>query len=302
MATMRFLVVGAGGVGGYLGARLIAAGQDVQFVARGAHAAALAQRGLLIHGHEGEERVAVGTPVEARALEGTFDVALLAVKWPGLPEACDELARVLAPDGVVLPLLNGLSSEDVVASYVGAQRTLAAVAYMSAGLTGPGEIYAHGNTRIGLAAYRPGQDAFLEQLTKLFSAAGVPVRVHGDYRAMLWEKMVWNAPFNAICALADKNAGAVVEAEPQVVRDAMLEVIRVARADGVTIADVLADMMLQVTCSEYAQTEPSMLQDLRAGRTTEVDILQGAVAERAAALGIEAPIMKTLAALIRAAS
>ncbi|HEX6242338.1 MAG TPA: ketopantoate reductase family protein [Polyangiales bacterium] len=299
---MRFLVVGAGGVGGYLGARLIAAGQDVQIVARGPHAAALAQHGLLIHGPKGEERVPVGTPVEAKALRGTFDVVLLAVKWPGLSDACDELARVLAPDGVVLPLLNGLSSEDVVASYVGAQRTLAAVAYMSAGLTGPGEIYAHGNTRIGLAAYRPGQDALLEQLTKLFSAAGVPVRVHGDYRAMLWEKMVWNAPFNAICALADKSAGAVVEAQPQLVRDAMLEVIRVARADGVTIVDALADMMLQVTRSEYAQTEPSMLQDLRAGRATEVDILQGAVAERAAALGVEAPIMKTLAALIRAAS
>jgi 2-dehydropantoate 2-reductase len=298
---MRFLVVGAGGVGGYLGARLVAAGQDVQFVARGAHAAALREQGLLIRGVAGDERIAVGKPLEARELEDQFDVVLLAVKWPGLPEACDELARVLSPSGVVLPLLNGLSSEDIVASYVGAQRTLAAVAYMSAGLLGPGEIYVHGNARIGLAAYRPGQDDVLGVLSRLFNAAQVPVRVHGDYRAMLWEKMVWNAPFNAICALARKNSGAVVETQPQLVRDAMLEVIRVARADGVNIADVMADMMLQVTRSEYAKTEPSMQQDLRAGRPTEVDILQGAVADRAAELGVEAPIMKTLAALIRAA-
>jgi 2-dehydropantoate 2-reductase len=298
---MRFLVVGAGGVGGYLGARLVAAGQDVQFVARGAHAAALREQGLLIRGPDGDERIAVGKPLEARELQGHFDVVLLAVKWRGLPEACDELGRVLAPDGVVLPLLNGLSSEDIVASYVGAQRTLAAVAYMSAGLIGPGEIYVHGNSRVGLAAYRPGQDAFMELLPRLFSAAQVPVRVHGDYRAMLWEKMVWNAPFNAVCALARKNSGSVVESQPQLVREAMLEVIRVARADGVNIADVMADMMLQVTRTEFAKTEPSMLQDLRAGRPTEVDILQGAVADRADALGVEAPIMKTLAALIRAA-
>jgi 2-dehydropantoate 2-reductase len=281
---------------------LVAAGQDVQFVARGAHAQALAAQGLLIRGPQGDERIAVGKPLEARALTGHFDVVLLAVKWPGLPEACDELQRVLTPDGVVLPFLNGLSSEDVVAGYVGAQRTVAAVAYMSAGLLGPGEIYVHGNTRVGMAAYRPGQEAVIERLARLFGAAQVPVRVHGDYRAMLWEKMVWNAPFNAICALARKSSGAVVESQPQLVREAMLEVIRVARADGVTIADVIADVMLQVTRSEYAKTEPSMLQDLRAGRPTEVDILQGAVAERAEALGVEAPIMKTLAALIRAAS
>jgi 2-dehydropantoate 2-reductase len=298
---MRFLVIGAGGVGGYVGARLKAAGQDVQFVARGEHGRALAEGGLLIRGSNGDERIPVGTPLEARALTGQYDVVLLAVKWAGLPDACDELQRVLTPDGVVLPLLNGLSSEDVVASYVGAQRTLASVAYMSAGLLGPGEIYVHGNSRLGLAAYRPGQDSMLELLPRLFQAAGIPVRVHGDYRAMLWEKMVWNAPFNAICALARKPSGAVVEAQSQLVRDAMLEVIRVARADGVNIADAMADVMLQVTRSEYAKTEPSMLQDLRAGRSTEVDILQGAVAERAAQLGVEAPIMKTLAGLIRAA-
>lgn len=299
---MRFLVIGVGGVGGCVGARLVASGADVTFVARGAHYAALRENGLLIRGSNGDERYRLDQLIEPKALKGQFDAVLLAVKWLGLPEACDELQRVLTPDGVVLPLLNGLSSEDVVASYVGAQRTLAAVAYMSAGLLGPGEIYVHGNARLGIAAYRPGQDAWLEQLAKVFDQAKLPVRVHPDYRQMLWEKMVWNAPFNAICALARKPSGAVLEAQPQLLKDAMLEVIRVARADGVTIPDMIADVMMQVTRKEYAQTDPSMLQDLRAGRPTEVDILQGAVAERAAALGVEAPIMKTLAALIRAAS
>ena len=299
---MRWLVIGAGGVGGYLGARLVAAGFEVVIVARGPHAAALRDGGLRIQGPNGQERVPLGHVCEARELSGNFDVALVTAKWPALREACDELPRVMAPDSVVLPLLNGLSSEDVVAEFVGAQRTLAAVAYMSAGLLGPGEIYVHGNTRVGLAAYRAGQEEWVERLAKAFSSAGVPARVHGDYRAMLWEKMVWNAPFNGICALCRKSAGAVLEAQPELVREAMLEVIRVARADGVAIADVLADVMLQVTRSEYPKTEPSMLQDLRAGRATEVDILQAAVAERAAALGVDAPIMKTLAALVRAAS
>lgn len=299
---MRFLVIGAGGVGGYVGARLSLAGEQVTIVARGAHGALLRERGLTMQLGSGPQLVPLAKVCEAKELTGQFDVVLLAVKWPGLPEACDELQRVLTPDGVVLPLLNGLSSEDVVASYVGAQRTLASVAYMSAGIVVPGEIYVHGNARLGLAAYRPGQEEWLTKLATTFDKAGVPVRVHPDYRTMLWEKMVWNAPFNAICALARKASGPVVQSQPELVRAAMLEVIKVARADGAAIPDMMADVMVQVTNKEYAQTEPSMLQDLRAGRATEVDILQAAVVERADALGVAAPIMKTLAALIRAAS
>jgi 2-dehydropantoate 2-reductase len=299
---MRFLLIGAGGVGGYVGAKLLMADEDVTFVARGAHAAALRERGLLMRMSDGDQRVSLGKVLEAKEVSGQFDVVLVAVKWPGLPEACDELQRVLTPDGVVLPLLNGLSSEDVVASYVGAQRTLAAVAYMSSGLLAPGEIYVHGNARLGISAYRPGQEEWVQALARSFDKAQIPVRVHPDYRTMLWEKMVWNAPFNAVCALTRKKSGLVAESQPELVRAAMLEVIRVARADGAQLPDMMADVMLQVTKKEYAQTEPSMLQDMRAGRVTEVDILQGAVADRAEALGVDAPIMKTLAALIRAAS
>jgi 2-dehydropantoate 2-reductase len=297
---MRILVIGAGGVGGYLGARLTKAGCDVTFVARGAHGQALRERGLTVRGPGGDERFELGRVVEhPRALEGPFAVVLIAVKWPGLPEACDELQRLLAPDAVALPLLNGLSSEDVVASYVGAQRTLAAVAYMSAGILEPGVVYAHGNTRVGLAAYRPGQEAWLKQLEQIFGAAQVPVRTHFDYRAMLWEKMVWNALFNAICALTRQRAGAAAERLSGLVREAMREVILVARADGVQMPDMMMDVMLQVTRTEYPETEPSMLQDVRAGRATEVDILQGAVVERGAALGVATPVMRTLADLVR---
>jgi 2-dehydropantoate 2-reductase len=79
----------------------------------------------------------------------------------------------------------------------------------------------------------------------------------------------------------------------------MREVIAVARADGVQMPDAIADVMLQLTRTEYPNTEPSMLQDVRAGRVTEVDILQGAVAERGAALGVETPVMRTLADLVK---
>jgi 2-dehydropantoate 2-reductase len=298
---MRTLVIGAGGVGGYLGARLAQAGADVTIAARGEHGRLLSEAGLEIQGPNGSERVPLRRVVpSAAALDERFDLILLAVKWPELESTCDALHNLIAANGVVVPLLNGLRSEEVVASYVGAQRTIAGVAYMSAGIAAPGAIYVHGNTRYGLAPFRPGQDGELAAISQLFSSAGVPVRTYDDHRRMLWEKMVWNAPFNAICALTQRSSGeAVARAEP-LLRAAMSEVIAVATADGVALPPQMIDAMIHVTRSEFPNTEPSMLQDLRRGRPTEVDILQGEVVARGEAHGVPTPVMSTLASLVRA--
>ncbi|MDB4976959.1 MAG: hypothetical protein JWN48_5300 [Myxococcaceae bacterium] len=300
MNAMKTLVVGAGGVGGYLAAQLALAGFDVTVIARGEHGQALAARGITIRTGEREQHARFSRVVAAAdALQERFELILLAVKWPELETACDALPNLIAVDGVVVPLLNGLSSEDVVATYVGAQRTLSGVAYMSAGLLEPGVIYAQSNTRVGLSPYRPGQDAELTRVAGMFRQAGVPVQESDDYRAMLWQKMLWNAPFNGLCALSQLSAGACVEQMEELVRRAMLEVIAVARAEQVTLPEQLVDAMLTVTRQEFGLTEPSMLQDVRKGRPTEVDILQGEVVRRAERLGVDVPVLSTLAGLIR---
>lgn len=289
-------------MGGYFAARLSASGADVTVAARGEHGRQLREVGITLEGTGTTETIALPKVGLTEDLPGGFDAVFLAVKWAGLEAACDELQRLLAPHGVVVPLLNGLDSEEVVARYVGAQRTLAAVAYMSSGILAPGRIYAHGNTRAALASFRPGQETELEQVACALEKAGIPVRRHHDYRSMLWEKMVWNAPFNAICALSDKPAGSALSLCEELVRAAMREVIAVGKADGAMLADVMVELMLQLTRMEYPLTEPSMLQDLRNGRSTEVEILQGAVIERADKLNVEVPVMRTLASLIRARS
>lgn len=298
---MRILIIGAGGVGGYLSARLAQAGRDVTVVARGEHGRKLREQGLVIDGPSGRETIPLPAVVEdVAALTGRFDLVLIAVKWPELERACDPLPNLIAVSGVVAPMLNGLSSEDVVARYVGAQRTLAAVAYMSAGITSPGGIYVHGNTRIGLSAYRPGQEPELDTVGRMFTESGVPVQRTDDYRAMLWQKMVWNAPLNAICALTRKPAGVCVDLAEALVRRAMGEVVAVAAAEGVTLPSPLIDAMIATTRRDFPLTEPSMLQDVRKGRPTEVDILQGEVIARASQHGVDVPVLGTLDALMRA--
>jgi 2-dehydropantoate 2-reductase len=275
--------------------------REATVVARGEHGRALREHGLVIDGPSGRETIPLPSVVErVDALSGRFDLVLLAVKWPELETVCDALPNLIAANGVVAPLLNGLTSDDVVARFVGAQRTLAAVAYMSAGITTPGAIYVHGNTRVGLAAYRPGQEPELERIGRLFTDSGVPVQRADDYRAMLWQKMVWNAPLNAICALTRKPAGVCVESIEPLVRRAMNEVVAVAAADGVSLPPPLVDAMIASTKRDFALTEPSMLQDVRKGRPTEVDILQGEVIARAAQHGVDVPVLGTLDALMRA--
>ncbi|WP_437812284.1 ketopantoate reductase family protein [Sorangium sp. So ce1078] len=299
---MRILIVGAGAVGGYFGARLALAGEDVTFVARGAHAEAMRSRGLVIRTPAGELRT---PPLRVAALDGArgpFDLALIAVKWASLAAVSARLPALLAADGLAAPLLNGLDSEDEVAREVGASRVIASIAYMSSGLSGPGEIETLAPTRAGLAPYRPGQEARVEATAALLERAGIPVRRGSNYRTMLWEKMVWNAPFNAICALTGQRAGVAVERMEDLARAAMLEVIAVARAEGAEISEATADAMIALTRAEFPLTEPSMLQDVRAGRETEVELLQGAVVERGRRAGVDTPVLRTLAALVRGLS
>ena len=170
---------------------------------------------------------------------------------------------------------------------------------MSAGLIAPGIISVHSHTRVGLAPFRPGQDTELARVTAMFERASVPVQRGADAPTMLWQKMVWNAPFNGVCALARKPAGFCGDHMEPLLRRAMREVLAVARAEGVDLPEQLADLMIHASRRQYPLTEPSMLQDVRKGRPTEVEILQGEVVRRGEALGVDTPVLSTLATLIR---
>jgi 2-dehydropantoate 2-reductase len=117
---------------------------------------------------------------------------------------------------------------------------------------------------------------------------------------VLWTKLLWNAPFNAVCALTRKNAGQVL-AVPELealVRDAMREIAAVARAESVTIDDATIDATIAATKTKFSGSEPSMLQDVEAGRETEARALQGAVVERGTLHGISTPVHRALLALV----
>ncbi len=297
---MKTLVIGAGAVGGYLGAKLLQAGHDVTLVARGAHAAAMKERGLFLERDDGVEQVRVPRVVAFDELrDEPFELVLLGVKAPALPGFLPGLPRLLGPGSAVVPLQNGLDSEAAVASVLGPEPVVAATVYMASSQTAPGRFLVRGTPRLAFAPYERQEDARLPRLRDVFVEAGVPTHLETDYRVMLWSKLVWNAPFNGICALTGALSGDAVATMEPLARAAMAEVIAVAKAEGVALPDALIDTMIAATQTLYARTEPSMLQDVRAGRPAEIDALQEAVVTRGARRRVPTPVLATLASLLR---
>lgn len=298
---MKILVVGAGGVGGYYGGMLARAGHAVTFVARGEHGRALRENGLVIETMDGEVLIHAPVLEDVKDAAGlAVDLALVTVKSTSLSDVADGVGRALGEGGVAVPLLNGVDSEEVLARAIGPGRVVGGVAQIGARRIAPGRVGVDGKARLVLAPLSPDQMPLVERLAVALSGAGFACDAKRDLKRVLWTKLLWNAPFNAICGLTRKSPGDAlgVPELSALLRGAMQEVASVARAEGVGIDDDFIEAMLASTRQNFADTVPSMLQDVLAGRPTEARALQGAVTEHGAIHGISTPIHSTLLALM----
>lgn len=298
---MKILVVGAGAVGGYYGAMLLRAGHAVTFVARGEHGRKIRTDGLAVE--LPDETLTVRADVledisDARGLGA--DVAIVAVKAQSLPGVAKGLGDALGESGVAIPLLNGLDSEDELARELGQHRVIGGVAQIAARIVSKGRIRVDAPARIVLAPLSKDQMPLVERIAAEFSKAGFGCDAKHDLKRVLWTKLLWNAPFNAVCALTRLPAGAVLDVPEleALVRGAMVELAAVAATEGVSIDQRFIDSMIDTTKLRFRDSLPSMLQDVLAGRETETRALQGAVVVRGERVGIATPIHRTLLALM----
>lgn len=298
---MKVLVVGTGAVGGYYGAMLARAGNDVTFVARGEHGRAIREHGLVVETPSEQLVVRARVLDDVREAAGLgVDVAIVAVKASSLGDVASGVGAALGAGGVALPLLNGLDSEEDLARVLGRDRVIGGIAQIASRIAAPGRIRVDAPARIVVSPLEPAQAGTVQRIAEAFTLAGFGCDVKPDLARVLWTKLLWNAPFNAICALTGRTAGEVLvlpELEA-LVRAAMQELAAVARAEGVAIDDRLIDATIDATRTKFADSVPSMLQDVRAGRPTEASALQGAVVARGEKHGIPTPIHRTLLALV----
>lgn len=234
--------------------------------------------------------------VDAAWAGGLFDFALVLVKAWQTREAADRLEPYLASDGLALTLQNGLGNLEVLIDRLGKNRAAVGVTTLGARLKSPGVVQVTGKGPIILGEH-PG----MAPLVRLLERAGLAVHLTTDIAGLLWRKLVINAGINPLTAILQVKNGHLVmdQSAADLMRRAAGEAHAVASAAGIeTGLDDPGEAAANVA-SQTAENFSSMLQDVRAGRPTEIEAITGEVVAKADEVGIDAPVNRTLLQLVR---
>jgi len=301
---MRIAVIGAGAVGGYYGAMLARAGNDVTLIARGAHLAAIRERGLTVRASRGEFKVHPGAS-DSPGEVGPVDLVLLAVKTYDNDTALPMLRPLTATGTAVLTLQNGVDSPAEAAAVIGGSHLLGGAAYIATAIAAPGVIEqtgTHHRIVFGEAFDAPAEvSSRAAMLRAVLQDAGIETEVVPDARVPLWEKCIYLAPFAGFTGASRLPIGPLWEHEEtrNLFIRACGEVEAVARAEGVPVPPDIPARVRAYADALPPTTRSSLLIDLQAGKRLEVEALQGALVRRARGHGIAVPIMETLYATLR---
>jgi 2-dehydropantoate 2-reductase len=298
---MRIAVVGSGALGLYYGALLQRAGNDLRFLMR-RDLDAVARGGLTVTSPNGDfrlDRVKGFARPEEMWVVVLVLVGLKTFDNDRLVELCRPLMRGGA---AVLTLQNGLGNEELLAGAFGAERVLGGVAFLGANRGEPGTIHHLGKGHIRLGEHRGGLSPRATELAALFAAAGVRCEAVPDLARARWEKLVWNIPFNGLCALTGQTTDRFLAHAPsrREVVALMHEVIDGANAQGLSEPidrDRCVEEMMEQTVGLGAY-RPSMMIDRLEGRTLELNTIYAVPLERALARGIEMVRVRMLWALL----
>ena len=288
--------MGAGAVGSYYGALLARDGHDVTMVARGPHLGALRGRGAVVVREADGRRWEAPVAALDHPASPSPDLAIVTTKSHHSLAAAEALRGALAPSSAVLSLQNGVENVGRIGSVVGPERVLGGIAFVGLRIDEPGVVdhEAQGWVRIG---HPEGADL----------ARGAHAIVEGSWDVALsddivrdqWHKLLWNAGFNAICAVTGATAGEALAtpASERLVREAMREVVAVAARHGVVLTDADVDQMAAPD-EELRHYRPSTARDLDAGKPLERDALCGFLAREGFRLGVPTPVNAVLDALL----
>ena len=296
---MRIAVIGTGGVGGYFGAKLAQGGNDVIFIARGAHLDAVRRHGLRIESAGGDVAIRDAVATDDPSSIAPVDVVMFCVKLWDVEQAALQAAPMLGERGVVIPFQNGIDSAGILSRVVGEARVLGGVAYIAAAIREPGVIAHTGSmAKLRVGAF-DGIDRLREQAAAFVhacTAAGIAADLAPDIRHALWEKFVFLTALSGVTALSRQPVGGI-RADPELraaFAASMRETVALARAQGVALPDGFLPTQMRALDGLPAEMRSSMQNDLLAGRRLEAPWLCGRVAGLSAEAGIAAPVNATI--------
>lgn len=299
---MRVTIMGAGALGSYFGARLVAAGHDVAFIARGPHLEALQRGGLKIRSPLGDldlARVrAFADPHEA----GETDAVLFMVKNYDVETAGDRLAPVLAQSATVVTVQNGISAHRRLAARLGAARVAPGMVYMPADVMEPGVVrHSSDFSRLVVGPLMDGRSAPLDGLCNALAGAGIDVRRVADAEPALWEKFALLSALAAITCLTRLDLGPI-RACPEtraLLRAALDETMSVGIAACPGLSSNAGERAWQIIESMRDDVHASMLDDLQRGKRLELDDISGEIVRLGRLHGVPTPVHALADAALR---
>ena len=290
---MKIAIYGAGGVGGYYGAVLARAGHEVALVARGAHLAAIQRNGLRVRSPGGDFEVRPSRATDDPAEIGPVDAVSVAVKSLHLAAVRDGIAPLLAPDTLVVPLLNGVDAHEALLPAVGRARMGKGLTRIISEIARPGEIRHVGlEPYVAMAEWDGGTSPRVEALVAALVEAGVQAEVPPDIDAALWFKFLLICSIGGVCAVCRMPVGPVraLPETRELLRRAMQEIADVARGLGIILPGDAVTRALAIADSLPPEGTSSLQRDIAAGAPSELDDWSGAAVRLGARSGVPTPV------------
>lgn len=298
---MRIAIVGAGGVGGYFGARLAEAGADVTFIARGAHLEAMRTRGLQIRSPKGDLHLPrVNATADSREI-GPVDIVFFAVKLYDTDAALALLPPLLDADTAVIPFQNGVDGAGNVERAVGRTHTAGGVSYVSAVIDAPGVIKHTAMDHLIFGELDGAHSPRLQRLLDACRRANFQSTLSGDIAVEIWTKFVRLSVFSGMTAVTRSPIGVIMN-DPDLLsmlKAAVAEALAVARAKGVPVAGTIVQDVVNAYAALPPQAKASMLEDLERGRRIELPWLSGAVVRIGREVGVSTPIHTCITTVLK---
>lgn len=300
---MKIAIVGCGAMGSVYAALLADAGHEVWAIDTWReHIDAIRARGLRLEGASGDRTVRINATVDA-AEAGPCDLVIIATKAMHVERGAQAARALMASSTWVLSIQNGLGGPDIAARVLGEDRiVVGVVGGFGASMRGPGHAHHNGWEQVRIGERRGSITPRVEGIAEVWRSGGFKVKCFDNIDQLIWEKLICNVCYSGTCTVSERTIGEVMQ-EPDLWRVASgcaTEAFNVATARKIELDFTDPVAYVRNFGEKIPNARPSMLLDKLAGRTSEIDAINGAIGPAATALGLSAPINETVSALVRA--
>jgi 2-dehydropantoate 2-reductase len=290
---MKILIMGTGGVGGYYGGLLAQQGNDVTFVARGAHLYAIRHEGLKVKSVHGDFTVSPTNVTDYPAQVGLVDLVLFCVKTYSTDEAAEAIRPTVGAQTAVVSLQNGIDAAERIGKVVGAEHMIGGTTWLSSAVEAPGVIKQVSQfRRIVLGELGGGRSGRIQSIYEVLNQTGATVEISEDIQRILWTKFVFIAAASSVGSLTRLPMGDYrsVSETRSLLSGIMQEVESLAHAQGVRLDSDVVQKSLEFVDNAAPHIKPSMQLDVEAGRRTELESMVGVIGRKGRELGIPTPV------------